>query len=48
MRGKEIEKAKTACENSGLLVADHFVEMHEMVSIRSGAERKPKMVEGGE
>ena len=35
-----IEKAKIACENSGQRVADHFVEMHEMVSIGSGAERK--------
>jgi DNA-damage-inducible protein D len=35
-----IEKARIACENSGQLVADHFVEMHEMVPIGSGAERK--------
>jgi DNA-damage-inducible protein D len=35
-----IEKARIACENSGQRVADHFVEMHEMVSIGSGAERK--------
>jgi DNA-damage-inducible protein D len=35
-----IEKAKEACRNSGQLVEDHFVEMHEMVSIGSGAARK--------
>lgn len=35
-----IEKARKACENSGQHVADHFVEMHEMVSIGSGAERE--------
>lgn len=35
-----IEKAKKACENSGQAVADHFVEIHEMVEIGSGAHRK--------
>lgn len=35
-----IEKAKKACENSGQAVADHFVEIHEMVEIGSGAKRK--------
>lgn len=35
-----IEKAKKACVNSGQPVENHFVEMHEMVSIGSGAERK--------
>ncbi|UUX93806.1 DNA damage-inducible protein D [Methanoplanus endosymbiosus] len=35
-----IEKAKKACVNSGQNVKDHFVEMHEMVRIGSGAERK--------
>jgi len=34
-----IERAKVACENSGQAVEDHFVEMHEMVPIGSGAER---------
>lgn len=34
-----IEKAKTACANSGQRVEDHFVEIHEMVGIGSGAER---------
>lgn len=35
-----IEKAKKACANSGQPVKNHFVEMHEMVPIGSGAERK--------
>lgn len=35
-----IEKAKIACANSGQPVENHFVEMHEMVPIGSGAERK--------
>lgn len=35
-----IEKAKKACENSGQAVVDHFVEIHEMVEIGSGAQRK--------
>lgn len=35
-----IEKAKKACANSGQPVENHFVEMHEMVPIGSGAERK--------
>ncbi|MCK5519584.1 DNA damage-inducible protein D [bacterium] len=35
-----IEKAKKACINSGQSIENHFVEMHEMVPIGSGAERK--------
>jgi len=35
-----IEKAKKACEVSGQAINDHFVEMHEMVDIGSGAQRK--------
>ncbi len=35
-----IEKAMVACENSGQEIADHFVEVHEMVPIGSGAERE--------
>jgi DNA-damage-inducible protein D len=34
-----IEKAKTACENSGEVIHNHFVEVNEMVSIGSGAEK---------
>lgn len=33
-----IEKAKIACENSGQRVENHFVDIHEMVEIGSGAE----------
>ena len=35
-----IEKAKEACKNSEFSVSDHFVDLHEMVSIGLGAERK--------
>ena len=35
-----IEKAKEACRNSGESMENHFVEMHEMVRIGSGAERE--------
>lgn len=35
-----IERAKTACENSGELVSNHFAEAGKMVSIGSGTERK--------
>jgi len=34
-----IEKARTACFNSGQRVEDHFVEITEMVGIGSGAKR---------
>ena len=34
-----VEKAKAACVNSGHRIEDHFVDIHEMVSIGSGAER---------
>ena len=34
-----IEKAKTACENSGEVIHNHFVEADEMVKIGSGAEK---------
>ena len=36
---KVIEKAKIACENSGIIVEDHFVDVNKMVEIGSGAER---------
>ena len=35
-----IQKAETACENSGQAVADHFAHVSEMVGIGSGAKRK--------
>lgn len=34
-----IAKAREACGNSGHAVADHFVDINEMVSIGSGAQR---------
>lgn len=34
-----VDKAKTACENSGEVIHNHFVHMDEMVSIGSGAKR---------
>ena len=37
---KTIDKAKTACKNSGNISTDHFVEVNKMVDIGSGAERK--------
>lgn len=37
---KVIEKAMTACEGSKNNVSDHFVQVHDMVKIGSGAERE--------
>ena len=34
-----VNKAKTACENSGEVIHNHFVEANEMVQIGSGAEK---------
>ena len=34
-----IEKAKTACENTGIPVPNHFVDANKMVPLGSGAER---------
>lgn len=34
-----IEKAKIACENSGEVIHNHFVDANEMVKIGSGAEK---------
>lgn len=39
-----VEKARTACFNSGQRVDDHFVEITEMVTIGSGAQRSLKTV----
>jgi DNA-damage-inducible protein D len=39
-----LEKAKTACSNSRHKIADHFVDITEMVVIGSGAERSLKTV----
>lgn len=39
-----VEKARTACFNSGQRVDDHFVEITDMVIIGSGAQRPVKTV----
>ncbi len=39
-----IEKARTACFNSGYRIEDHFVEITEMVEIGSGAQRAIRTV----
>ena len=39
-----IEKARTACFNSGQRVEDHFVDITDMVDIGSGAQRSIKTV----
>ena len=37
-----IEKARTACFNSGYRIEDHFVEITEMVEIGKGGQRAVK------
>ena len=37
---KVIQKAKIACENSGIAVIDHFTDVNKMVQIGSGAYRE--------
>ena len=37
---KVIEKAKTACENSGVKVSDHFANVGKMVDLGSGSQRE--------
>lgn len=37
-----INKAKDACQNSDIIISDHFVEVDKMVTIGSGAKRKQK------
>ncbi len=39
-----IEKAKMACSQSGQAINDHFVGMHEMVSLGSSAQREMESV----
>ena len=38
--GQVISKAKTACEVSGQLVKDHFVDVNKMVELGSGSQRE--------
>ncbi len=35
-----IDKAKTACANSGQDIANHFVDVNKMVKLGSGSERQ--------
>ena len=37
-----IDKAKSSCNNSGINILDHFVDVDKMVSIGSNAQRKQK------
>ena len=39
-----IEKARTACFNSGQRVEDHFVEVTDMIEVGKGAKRPAKSV----
>lgn len=34
-----VEKAKIACQNAGISLSDHFVDINKMVPLGSGAER---------
>ena len=35
-----IERAKKACKNSGQQIENHFVEMHEMITLGKGGKRE--------
>jgi DNA-damage-inducible protein D len=35
-----IDKAKTACEHSGVNVSDHFVDINKMIDLAKGAQRQ--------
>ena len=37
---KAVDKAKTACEVSGNMVSDHFVDVNKMVQLGSGSKRE--------
>ena len=34
-----VDKAKTACENAGMKVADHFADVSKTIAMPKGAER---------
>lgn len=34
-----LEKAKSACQNSGLQIGDHFRDVTEMIAVGKGAQR---------
>ena len=35
-----VDKAKTACENAGMKVADHFADVSKTIAMPKGAERE--------
>ncbi len=35
-----VSRAKIACENSGINVSDHFVDVTEMIELAKGARRQ--------
>ena len=37
---ESIERAKTACEASGLIVGDHFADVGKMINLAKGAQRE--------
>jgi DNA-damage-inducible protein D len=37
---KVVDKAKTACENTGIVVTDHFVDVNKMIEIGKGGQRE--------
>ena len=39
-----VEKAKSACENAGMKVEDHFAEFSKMVSLGSGSKKNISII----
>lgn len=37
---KVVDKAKSACENTGIVVTDHFVDVNKMIEIGKGGQRE--------
>ena len=37
---KVLEKAKLACENTGVPVSDHFVDVNKMIEVGKGGQRE--------
>ena len=37
---KVVDKAKKSCENTGIVISDHFVELNKMVDLGSGSKRE--------